>query len=382
MKLTSHLIFLFSFAGITTLEAQYFNYNHDGVARQYIYYEPEELSANSPLVFVMHGYSGDAYSIESYAEMNAVADQYGFAVCYPRGTKDEWGNRFWNVGYEFHEGMDVDDAGFLIELAGFLQTEHTLDASRTFATGMSNGGDMSFFLACEAPEIFRAVAPVCGTIMTENFDNCTETIPVFAISGTEDDVTWYDGDPGNIGEWGPYLGIPAIIDHFSTVNGCTDFSSEALPNINPGDGSTVTFERYFEGIGENEVWLYRVEGGGHDWPGASGNMDINASEAIWQFFSQFPVETPLDIEETNKQSLPEIFPNPSNGTAIHLNYDITEPSLIYIADLSGRVVFSQKLDVMKNPTISLPKSLKSGIYTLGIKGSGSIVTKQFIVNQL
>lgn len=381
MKVIFQLFLLFTFGIISTLEAQYFNFNHDGIARQYIYYEPEELPANSPLVFVMHGYSGDAYSIQSYAQLNSVADQYGFAVCYPRGTKDEWGNRFWNVGYEFHEGMDVDDADFLIQLAVFLQTEYTLDPSRTFATGMSNGGDMSFFLACEAPGVFRAVAPVCGTIMTANFDNCTEAIPVFAISGIDDEVTWYNGDPGNIGEWGPYLSIPAIIDHFSTVNGCQNFSSEALPDNNTGDGSTITFERHFEGIGENEVWLYRVDGGGHDWPGASGNMDINTSEEIWHFFSQFSTETSVNSEGENTHSIVQIFPNPSDGAVIHLNYNITEPSQLYIADLSGRVVFSQKMETIGEPEISFPNRLKSGVYTLVIKGSDAVVTRKFIVNQ-
>lgn len=381
MKFIFTLVFFFAFGITTTLKAQYHNFNHDELTRQYIYHEPAELPANAPLVIVMHGYSGDAYSIEEYTQMNSLADQYGFAVCYPRGTKDEWGNRFWNVGYEFHEGSEVDDAGFLTELAYYLQTEHTLDASRTFATGMSNGGDMSFFLACEAAEVFRAVAPVCGTIMTVNFDNCTQAIPVFAISGTDDDITWYNGDPGNLGEWGPYLGIPAIIDHFSSVNDCGSFSSEAMADNHPGDGSTITFERYFEGIGEHEVWLYRVEGGGHDWPGASGNMDINASEEIWQFFSQFSMETSLNNEGPKNQPLPRIFPNPSDGTTIHLNFDITQPSLLFISDVSGRVVYHKKMEISNNPTITFQDPLQSGVYTLTVKDSESFITKIFIVNQ-
>ena len=45
---------------------------------------------------------------------------------------------------------------------------------------------------------------------------------------------------------------------------------------------------YYVDCDENaEVWLYEVVGGGHDWPGSSGNMDIQASEQIWSFFSQY-----------------------------------------------------------------------------------------------
>ena len=84
----------------TETKAQYTNFEHDGITRQYIYYQPESLNEQMPLVFVMHGYTGDAVSIKNYSQMNDFADQYGFAVCYPRGTVDPGGNRFWNVGYQ------------------------------------------------------------------------------------------------------------------------------------------------------------------------------------------------------------------------------------------------------------------------------------------
>ena len=54
--------------------------------------------------------------------MNDIADEYGFAVCYPRGTVDDSGNRFWNVGYDFHPNETVDDVDFLKELAIYLQS--------------------------------------------------------------------------------------------------------------------------------------------------------------------------------------------------------------------------------------------------------------------
>ena len=74
--------------------------------------------------------------------MNQIADQYGFAVCYPRGTLDSNGDRFWNVGYAFHQSETVDDVGFLTELAEYLQITHNLNPDYTFATGFSNGWEM------------------------------------------------------------------------------------------------------------------------------------------------------------------------------------------------------------------------------------------------
>ena len=129
--------------------AKYSTFNYSSLDREYIYYEPAGLTINAPLIFVMHGYSDDASIIELYSGFNAIADSAGFAVCYPRGTIDYLGNRFFNAGYDFHLGVEtVDDLGFLETLAEYLQTTHGLDPNRTYATGLSNGGDMCYKIAC------------------------------------------------------------------------------------------------------------------------------------------------------------------------------------------------------------------------------------------
>ena len=101
------------FSANTGLKAQYQEYSHNGLTRQYIYYSPSNLKSGAPLVFVLHGYTGDAASMERSSRMNGIADQYGFAVCYPRGTIDYRDNRFWNVGYDFHKKVSIDDVAKL-----------------------------------------------------------------------------------------------------------------------------------------------------------------------------------------------------------------------------------------------------------------------------
>ena len=100
---------------------QSFTFLHDGLNRDYIYYSPNNLALDAPLVSVAHGFTQSAQGIMSFSGMNAIADQNGFAVCYPQGTTDSWGNNFWNVGYDFHSGVTVDDIDFLESLASFLQ---------------------------------------------------------------------------------------------------------------------------------------------------------------------------------------------------------------------------------------------------------------------
>ena len=128
------------------------------VQRNYWTYVPESVAKNPALVIVMHGYSGSATGIADYSGMNTVAEEAGFIVAYPQGTVDQQGNAFFNVGYAFHQGAAVDDVDFVRRMIAKLRAEHAINSQEIFATGMSNGGEMSYLLACRASTLFRAVA--------------------------------------------------------------------------------------------------------------------------------------------------------------------------------------------------------------------------------
>jgi len=265
-----------------------FEFNDNGQIRDYYLYQPNSIQENAPLVFVLHGYSGSAGGIMGYSGMNEVAAEHGFAVCYPQGLEDDSGYNFWNVGYEFHQDEMVDDVAFLSSLANYLQNEYGFNSQNTFSTGMSNGGDMSYMLACQANDVFSAIAPVAGCMMEEIYNTCDSSpIPVFEIHGRDDNVTLWDGDMGNNDGWGAYYSTQEGIDFWVHNNDCMSNESTFLPNINNSDGSYIINHRYFDCDEDAEVWLYEIVGGGHDWPGSSGNMDIQSSEEIWAFFSQY-----------------------------------------------------------------------------------------------
>ena len=308
-KYTFLILLIFSILFTLKIQAQYTDFEHDGLTRQYIYYEPENLNQQMPLVFVMHGYTGDANSIRNYSQMNDFADQYGFAVCYPRGTVDGGGNRFWNVGYAFHPNETVDDVGYLTQLAQYLQQSNGLNPDYTFATGMSNGGEMCYMLACQGYDTFKAVAPVAGMILQDILDDCDAApgIPVFEIHGSQDGVTPLAGDPDNNDGWGSYPSIADTIDYFVEKNGCTTLIEGSVPNTDTSDGSFIVSEKYINGVNENEVWYYKVVGGGHDWPGSSGNMDIEAGEQAWLFFQNYIDNNVviLDLDAAVSVNVPE-----------------------------------------------------------------------------
>ena len=379
MKKKYRILVLVSVIILFVLEAkaQYTFFDHDGITRQYIYYEPTELNEQLPLVFVMHGFTGDANDIKNYSKMNDFADQYGFAVCYPRGTVDSGGNRFWNVGYAFHQNETVNDVGFLTELAVYLQDTHSLNPDYTFATGMSNGGEMCYMLACQAYDTFKAVAPVAGMILQVILDECDESpaIPIFEIHGSQDNVTPLSGDPNNNDGWGAYPSIQSTINYFAEKNECTTVVNGLVPNIDTSDNSFIESEKHLNGINENEVWYYKVVGGGHDWPGAWGNMDIEAGEEAWLFFQNYIDANLLNTNLSTIEKSIHIFPNPS---AHLIQIETLESLEIIEINLYNTLGVNQKIK-LSDETIDL-SYLNNGIYILIIKTSEGIQTKKIIKN--
>ena len=322
------LLLLIIILSVPNAQPGWSDFVFDGLTRQYYLHLPNELGSveGFPLVFVLHGFGGNANGMIGYSQMNQIANDNGFAVAYPNGTLDQGGTRFWNVGYEIHIDETVDDVGFLVALAQFLQAEYNLDPDRIFSTGFSNGGDMCYLLGCEASDVFKAVAPVAGCVMEWITESCFPQNPIsfLEIHGTQDNVTWWDGDLDNIGGWGAYLSTIQGIEFWSEMNNCTESTSEFLPNLNPNDGSVVISHKHSGCSNSTEIWLYEVNGGGHDWPGSSGNMDINASQEIWEFFDNQNtimnidylsgwnlVGLSLDVEDTSYTIL---FPESIEGT--------------------------------------------------------------------
>lgn len=277
---------------------------HEGVEREYIIHVPENLTEDFPIVFVIHGYTGSAEGIAAYTGMNNIAEREGFIAVYPQGTIDSNGNTFFNVGYEFNDDSPINDVSFIRELVRSISQEFNLKRKKAFATGMSNGGDMSYLLACTSSDLFKAVAPVAGVLMKGLKDSCelSSPVPIFEIHGTADKISLFEGDLNNEGGWGAYYDLPSTIDFFAERYQLTNKSVKQMTSKESGADYDIFFERHWSDDLEEEVWMYRIEDGRHVWPGikfnwwdnplawfyfGSGNEDINASEEVWAFFKKY-----------------------------------------------------------------------------------------------
>ena len=277
---------------------------HEGVEREYLVHIPDNLTEDSPIVFVIHGFTGSAKQIMEYSGMNEVADREGFMVIYPQGTTDSEGNTFFNVGYEFHKDSTIDDVSFIRNLFVSLSEEYSLKRKQGFATGMSNGGDMSYLLACTSADLFRAVAPVAGSLMAKTKETCDtqSPVPIFEIHGTGDLITLFDGDMENTGGWGAYYDLPSTISFFAEAYNLDKRSTKIIAKKEEGSEYDIYLQRHWSQNSDEEVWMYEIVEGRHVWPGfkihwwenpvfwyyfGSGNEDINASEEVWRFFKKY-----------------------------------------------------------------------------------------------
>lgn len=259
---------------------------HDGGERSYILYVPANYTGDEPvpLLFDFHGFTSTADYQMARSNFPPIADTAGFILVTPQGTT--WfGQSHWNVG-GWIIGSSTDDVDFTDHLLDSLSSNYNIDPSRVYATGFSNGGFMSFLLACQLSDRIAAIASVSGSMTPENYDACASerALPILQIHGTADGTIPYDG----IGYSKP---VAEVIDYWVVNDNTVDTAIvTSLPDIDPGDGSTVEHHLYDAGDNGVTVEHFKVLGGDHHWPGAEGNMDIGASDEIWRFLSRYDID--------------------------------------------------------------------------------------------
>ena len=322
MKYTTVILlftgFVFSSSAQQTINA---SITHDGIERDYILYVPEIYDGSTavPLVLNFHGFGSSASQQMFYGDFRDIADTEGFLLVHPEGTT-LIGNQFWNVGFPGLSST-IDDVGFTEALIDELATLYTIDLDRVYATGMSNGGFMSFLLACQLSEKIAAVASVTGSMTQDTFDDCNAQLPkpVLQIHGTEDDVVSYNEN--NLS-----LPIPNVISYWVDHNNCeTTPTTTTLPDVDVSDGSTIEYSVYEDGDNGITTEHMKVIGGGHTWPGsilnsAGTNQDIDASMEIWLFFSRYDINGLLSTDDYENRHV-SIYPNPTQSKInLSLNY--------------------------------------------------------------
>ena len=220
-----------------------------------------------PLVILLHGYGANGAVQEAYMRFSPLADEFGFLFLNPNGDLDSFNNRFWNATdacCDFNNS-GIDHSGILRNLIDTTKADFDVDDRRVFLVGHSNGGFMSYRMACDHADAIAAIATLAGA----SFDNPADCMPsepvhVLQIHGTDDATILYGG--GNI------LGVPypaavESVENWATYDGCDLTPDHSAPDrdldrILPGDETVVT--RYTSACapgGSTELWT--IQGGAH-----------------------------------------------------------------------------------------------------------------------
>jgi polyhydroxybutyrate depolymerase len=234
----------------------------------------------TPLILNFHGFTSNAPEEQLLGVMNDKSDAAGFVVAYPQGTGVP---QSWNAGLCCGQAAQngVDDVAFASKLIDTLEDRLCIDASRVYATGMSNGGFLSHRLGCELSTRIAAIAPVAGVM---GIPSCTPArpVPVMHFHGTLDPLVPYDG--------GSPLGFPSVpvtSDGWAARDGCTGAAKQTYQK---GDATCMTHDACAGGA---TVTLCTIDGGGHTWPGGlpvpslgKTSTDLSATDAMWDFFQK------------------------------------------------------------------------------------------------
>lgn len=323
---------------------------HAGIQRDYILYVPEMYTPGEavPLILNFHGYTSNAFEQLNYGDFRPIADTAGFIVVHPMGTVDLLGNTHFNVGWGT---SSVDDLGFTAALIDSLSAEYSINQDRIYSTGMSNGGFMSYHLACELSDRIAAIASVTGTMNVNQPATCSpgHPMPVMEIHGTADGTVPYNG---NI----LFGTTPAAVAYWVNYNNCEPTPSiTAIPDTDGGDGCTAEHQVYTGGNNGSTVEHFKIINGEHTWPGSAfggvgTNQDIDACKEIWRFFSQYDIHGLINTTSVADEVIEKeihAFPNPATD-AMTIVWPGAETTDYTLSSLTGQLVQQGSLSTGKN----------------------------------
>ena len=253
------------------------------ITREYIIHVPSgyQEGDNLPLVVVYHGFGGCAYYMaDETGGLNDLADEENFFVAYPQAAyRPAKEDTYWDPGFNGGESIYQDDVFFSEQLIEHIDEEFSLDLSRVYAAGYSNGGMLTYSLACLRGDLLAGVCIMSGALL-DGMDSCdpTQPVPMIIFQGTGDFELPYNGNQY-------YSSVPDVVslwlDHFQIPT--STLSSTEL------NGGNVVHDSYHGGTNNTCLSFYTVVEefgfpGDHVW--FSQGMDgVSPNRIMWEFFT-------------------------------------------------------------------------------------------------
>jgi len=253
-----------------------------------------------PLVLAFHGGQSHPEMMRRFSGLDDLAAGGRAVVVFPAGTGSREGLLTWNGGNCCGEARadDSDDVGFVAALLGAVAARLPIDPRRAHATGMSNGAMMAYRAAAELSTRIASIAPVAGPLALESISP-VRPVPVLHFHGTLDQFTPLEGGIGrrSVTRVSHRPVLAGLLD-WVAANRCS--AAFVCEPVSCSD-EAITVERFTwrpaDGTPNGEVVFYRLEGGGHTWPGRRPDsfflgpsaLSLDANALIWEFFERHPL---------------------------------------------------------------------------------------------
>lgn len=265
----------------------------DGLTRTYLlnlppnYYEASDFS----LVIALHGGGGSGEQFESSSLLTNKANAEKFIVVYPDGVQNPLGIRTWNAGNccAYARDNNINDVKFISNLIDHLIANYKINPKKVYATGHSNGGMLTYRLACELSDKIAAFAPNASTMVLTQPCTVARAVPILHMHSMLDENVPYKGGVG-IGPSGNYNPpVDSTLNVFQQKDQCANAAQVIT------DNSGYRFTKWSSCSGNVSIQYYLTKDGGHAWPGGlpgSSNGDtpstaIKANDLLWIFFQQY-----------------------------------------------------------------------------------------------
>ncbi len=268
----------------------------DGLNRTYLVNLPTgyDDGNNYSLIIAMHGGGGSGEQFERSSLLSDKANGAGFIVVYPDGVQ---GNgvlkaRTWNAGSccDYARDNNIDDVQFISRLIDKMIADYKINPKKVYATGHSNGGMMSYRLACELANKVAAIAPCGSTMVVTSPCNASRAVPVLHLHSEKDNNIPYQGGSGSgPGTIGLHLApLDSVMKLWSDKAGCTN------PGVVEVSNNRYTLTTWTGCNNNVTIKYYLTKDGGHSWPGGKAgsvigdppSTAINANDLLWEFFQQ------------------------------------------------------------------------------------------------
>lgn len=268
----------------------------DGRARTFLINLPPDYyeSSGYPLVIALHGGGGSGSQFETSSGLTTKANASKFIVVYPDGVENPGALKYrtWNAGgcCAYAAEANVDDVKFLGQLVDRLIARYKINPKKVYATGHSNGGMMSYRLACELSGKFAAIAPNGCTMVVNQSCMPARAVPILHMHSAQDHHVPYQGGIGTSGPSDHYNPpLDSVFAVWSARNSC-GVTSQVIVN-----DSKYRFTKWSSCAAGSEIQYYLTTDGGHAWPGGlpgsvagdTPSVYISANDLLWEFFQRF-----------------------------------------------------------------------------------------------